>query len=179
MMRRQRFLAAALAATLALAGGLSMQPPADEVVAAAPARVPFTHAAAVDGLPAAEATAATGPLPLVRAQPLRWPGSPAQRAGAWGPPPPAPAPKPPPAPVGPPLPPPRPQAPPFPYQWIGRLDDGAGPPQALLAGALRTIAARAGDTIDGSWRIDKVDAAAVQLTWLPGPTAQTLRLPPL
>lgn len=69
--------------------------------------------------------------------------------------------------------------PPFPYQWIGRLDDGSSAPQALLAGPQRTIAARAGDTVDGHWRIDKVDATAVQLTWLPGPAAHTLRLPPL
>jgi len=75
---------------------------------------------------------------------------------------------------GPPAPPPPPavaapaQAPPpaFPYRWIGRLDDGIGP-QALLAGPQRSFGARAGDVLDGRWRVDRVAAARLQLTWLP------------
>lgn len=73
---------------------------------------------------------------------------------------------------GPPPPPPAPTAsaaatvPAFPYRWIGRLDDGVSP-QALLAGPQRSFGARAGDVLDGRWRIDGIAAAQLQLTWLP------------
>ena len=77
------------------------------------------------------------------------------------------------APPPPPAAPPQPQAPAFPYQLIGRLDDGPQT-QALLAGAQRTLAAKAGDLLDGQWRVDRVEADAVHLTWLPGKLPQTI-----
>ena len=57
--------------------------------------------------------------------------------------------------------------PPFPYRWIGRFDDGGGP-QALLSGPLRSVGVRAGDVLDGDWRVEQVAASQLMLTWLPG-----------
>ena len=60
-----------------------------------------------------------------------------------------------------------PQAPPFPYRWIGVLDDGQAP-QALLAGPLRSSGVRAGERLDAQWRLDRIAAGQLELTWLPG-----------
>lgn len=121
-----------------------------------------------------------------------WPGAPAPRASepwpfdtalaqAWIPPPPPP---PPPAPastprtVTPAATPPQPAQPPaFPYTLIGRIEDG-GAAQALLTGALRTLAVKPLDVVDGQWRVDAVEARSVVLTWLPGGQRQTLALAP-
>jgi hypothetical protein len=43
-----------------------------------------------------------------------------------------------------------------------------------LAGTTRTLGARAGDVIDGQWRVESVDAAGVALLWIPGGQRQTL-----
>lgn len=67
----------------------------------------------------------------------------------------------------------KPPTPPFPYRWIGRLDDGSTP-QVLLAGAQRSFGARAGDVLDGRWRIDAIAGAQLQLTWLPSGEAITV-----
>lgn len=68
-------------------------------------------------------------------------------------------------------------APPFPYTLIGRLEDGPLT-QALLASPRRTLGVKPQDVIDGQWRVDRVDAAGVTLTWLPGGQALTLALRP-
>ena len=70
----------------------------------------------------------------------------------------------------------RPVAPPFPYKWIGRLDDGQVA-QALLSGPQRSFGARAGEVLDGRWRIERVAATKLALTWLPtgDPVAVELR----
>jgi len=66
------------------------------------------------------------------------------------------------------------QAPPkFPYAWIGRLDD-SGDVQALLSNAERRFGARAGDVLDGRWRIERVAATRLQLSWLP--TGETVNV---
>lgn len=72
----------------------------------------------------------------------------------------------------PPSPPPL-QAPPFPYQLIGRLQQGEQT-QALLTGPLRSLALRTGDVVDGQWRVDKVEASALHITWLPGQLSQQI-----
>jgi hypothetical protein len=38
---------------------------------------------------------------------------------------------------------------------------------ALLTGPNRSVSVRAGDTLDGQWRVDQVSASGVRLTWLP------------
>jgi len=69
-------------------------------------------------------------------------------------------------------------APPFPYQFIGSLsEDGAN--QALLSGPNRTLAAKAGDVIDGQWRVEKVDSNGMALLWQPAQLRQTVSFKPV
>ena len=89
---------------------------------------------------------------------------------AWMPPPPPPAPR---EVKGPPPPPPVPVAPPFPYQIIGSLVEN-GQAQAFLASSTRNLNARAGEVIDGQWRVDQVSATGIALTWLPGSLKQQI-----
>lgn len=124
--------------------------------------------------PANSASSATGAWPAAPAARAPWPRL--LQVAAWGPPPPPPAPvatkAPPPAddaPAGP------PPAPPFPYTLIGRLEDGPLT-QALLSSPRRTLGVKANDVIDGQWRVNSVDAAGLNLTWLPGGQTVTLTL---
>ena len=89
---------------------------------------------------------------------------------AWAPPPPPPPPKP--IAVAP-APPPEPVAPAFPYQLIGRLVE-AHQTQALLAGPTRSLAVKAGDVVDGQWRVEQVTERGLNLVWLPAKLNQTL-----
>jgi hypothetical protein len=66
-------------------------------------------------------------------------------------------------------------APPFPYKWIGRLEDGESA-QALLSGPQRSFGARAGEVLDGRWRIERVADARLELTWLPTGDPVTVEL---
>jgi hypothetical protein len=98
---------------------------------------------------------------------------------AWAPPPPPPPPPAPPAPPpASPAPPPPPAAPAFPYQLIGSLTED-GIPQALIAGPNRTLAAKAGDVIDGQWKVERVDTNGMALLWQPGQLKQTVSFKPL
>lgn len=92
---------------------------------------------------------------------------------AWAPPPPPP---PPPAAKGPAVVAP-PVAPAFPYQLIGRLVEGAQT-QGLLSGPNRSLAVKAGDVVDGQWRIDQVTEQGLKLTWLPAQLTQTIAFRP-
>ena len=58
-----------------------------------------------------------------------------------------------------------PTAPAFGYSLIGRLDDGQA--KALLTGPLNSFDVRAGDMIDGQWRVDAITAEGLTITWLP------------
>jgi hypothetical protein len=73
----------------------------------------------------------------------------------------------PPAPPAPPLaPPPKPVAPPFPYVYLGAmLDDGAR--SAFFSKGERVLVVKAGDTVDGVYRIDQMTDKQMQLTYLP------------
>lgn len=120
------------------------------------------------------AKAAIVPVLLARPSAMGWPKAAATGLAAWGPPP---ALKMPPVPAAPqpsllPIPSAL-QPPPFPYQLIGRLQQGEQT-QALLTGPIRSLALRTGDVVDGQWRVDKVDAAALHITWLPGKLAQQI-----
>lgn len=64
-------------------------------------------------------------------------------------------------------------APALPWRFIGRIDDG--PLQrAMLATPQQMHVVAEGDTLDGRWRVLRIEAHAVELLWLP--TAQTVRL---
>ncbi|MCX2864105.1 hypothetical protein OOZ63_19950, partial [Paucibacter sp. PLA-PC-4] len=104
-----------------------------------------------------------------------WPEAPQAQLAAWGPPPPPPAP--PPAPAPPPEAAPAPVAPAFPYQLIGRLEEG-GVSQALLSAGNRSLNAKAGDVIDGQWRVERVGPNGLGLLWLPGQQSQTITFRP-
>lgn len=93
---------------------------------------------------------------------------------AWMP---LPPPPPPPAPPPPPVPPPPPTAPAFPYQFIGRLTEGAMV-HALLGGSSRTLAVKSGDVIDGQWKVEQIDGSGLVLTWQPAHLRQTIAFQP-
>jgi hypothetical protein len=75
-----------------------------------------------------------------------------------------PAPVAPAAPV-PPAPPPAPSAPPLPFKYLGRYT--ADVPLVILTMGERMIVAKAGDTLDGGWRIDRFGPALIEFTYLP------------
>lgn len=97
-------------------------------------------------------------------------------------------PPPPRAAVADPGPPPAPTAPPFPHAWVGRFNDeavamaasGASAPasqviaRAVLAGPQSTWVVRAGDVIEGQWRIDRIQDRTMSLTYLPLKQQQTV-----
>ncbi len=58
--------------------------------------------------------------------------------------------------------PPAPTAPRFPHPWVGRFNDGA-----VLSGPDTTWVVKAGDVIEGQWRVDRVDERRMSLTYLP------------
>jgi hypothetical protein len=109
--------------------------------------------------------------PLGQGVPLAWAGN-------------APPPPPPPPPYVAPPPPP-PMAPPFPHRWVGRVNDepvaglsaassaseaaGAQQPlqRAVLSSAQATWVVKAGDVIEGQWRIDQIQDRQMRLTYLP------------
>jgi hypothetical protein len=70
-------------------------------------------------------------------------------------------------------PPPPPQAPPIPFAYMGKLVDD-GTTTVFLARADRNYVVRAGDTIDGTYRIEKIGDEAVELVYLPLKARQTL-----
>lgn len=148
-MSRSRLLVGLLLPTLAASAWFAFQAPdSAEIVASVPQRVAPTAAPASD----------------TRAMPRRqsWPSLDDAALAAWS---------------GPTLPevsaettsaspPPPPRPPAFPYQWIGRLDDGSTP-QALLSGSHRSFGVRAGDLLDGRWRVEQIASQGLQLTWVP------------
>lgn len=155
MRARPVVLGAGLAATLAATAWLASSPD-DDAVAAVPARrppsVPATARVAGSGDPDASA-------PALRAR-TPWPAPASGAIAAWTPTPPPAPPAPAPAAAT------RAASPAFPYRWIGRLDAGDGD-QALLAGPMRSFGARAGEVLDGHWRIESIGATRLELTWLP------------
>lgn len=85
-------------------------------------------------------------------------------------------------------PPPAPTAPPFPHAWVGRFNDEAvssvatgssapvsqGIARAVLAGPQSTWVVRAGDVIEGQWRVDRIQDRTMSLTYLPLKQQQTV-----
>ena len=137
--------------------------------------LPLRKAGLPPGAAAALVVSANLPERLTRASPLVWPKAGAVELAAWGQLPPQ-APPPPSKPMlstGPPPPPAAPQALPFPYQLIGRFQQG-DQVQALVTSPVRTLALRAGEVVEGQWRVDRIDDSALHLTWLPGQSAQRI-----
>jgi type IV secretory pathway VirB10-like protein len=168
---RQIALAAALAATLAATWWVAQR----EEIDAAPQQVP---AHSVRPTRPARAAASVPPPPApgswARVERTPWPEAPQAQFAAWGPPPPPPAP---PAPPPPPSVAEAPVAPAFPYQLIGRLEEG-GVSLALLSAGNRSLNAKAGDVIDGQWRVERVGPTGLGLLWLPGQQPQTITFRP-
>lgn len=78
--------------------------------------------------------------------------------------------------------PPAPVAPRFPHAWVGRLDDEPAPgvpavQRAVLQSPRGVWVVRAGDVIENTWRIERIQARALQLTYLPLGQVQTVTLP--
>lgn len=171
---RQYALAAGLAVAVAATLWAAQM---EEQEGEAPVAVAPTRPAPRPAAPAAS-TMAPAPAPAwALAERTPWPEASGSQLAAWSPPPPPPPP--PAAPLqaavvdtGP------PPAPPFPYQLIGRLEEGGVPAQALLASGNRSLSAKAGDVIDGQWRVDSVGPSGLALTWLPGQQTQTLTFRP-
>lgn len=70
------------------------------------------------------------------------------------------------APAAKPLPPPPPTAPPLPFTYLGKYQDSAVPVIFLVRGD-RILTVRAGDVIEGTYRVDGIVGAALGLTYLP------------
>jgi hypothetical protein len=71
------------------------------------------------------------------------------------------------------LPPPPPQAPPLPFAYLGKLVDGEQT-TVFLAASDRNYVARAGDTLDGRYRVESIAEDGLALTYLPLGTKQVL-----
>jgi len=85
------------------------------------------------------------------------------KAKSWYVPPPPPKPGPPPAPTPPPL----------PFKYMGKLLE-EGKLTVFITNQDRNYAVKAGDTIEGSYRVDRVDPQQVLFTYLPLNMQQTL-----
>jgi hypothetical protein len=84
-----------------------------------------------------------------------------------------PPPPPPPAPPAKLLPPPPPTAPPLPFTYLGRYEDSAKPVIFLVRGD-RVLLVRAGDVIEGTYRVEGIVGTALGLTYLPLKIRQSL-----
>lgn len=175
--QRRYGLGAGLLLALAASAWVASQEEAEPEGLARP--VASKARAPVSGAPtraAAPKTAATGnsepQMPSSWSPPERgaWQAAGDAQFAAWSPPPPPPPPK---LVAAPPAPPAPPMAPAFPYQLLGRLVEG-DQAQALLAGPNRSLAVKAGDVVDGQWRVDQVNEQGLNLTWLPAKLPQTL-----
>jgi hypothetical protein len=71
------------------------------------------------------------------------------------------------------LPPPPPQAPPLPFAYMGKLVEDATT-TVFLARQDRNYVVRAGDTIDGTYRVERIADDALVVTYLPLKIQQTL-----
>jgi hypothetical protein len=73
------------------------------------------------------------------------------------------------------LPPPRPQAPPLPFAYMGKMVDG-NTIVVFLANEERNFIARVGETLDGTYRVERITDNELVVTYLPLKIKQTLPL---
>lgn len=83
--------------------------------------------------------------------------------------------QPPPPPTPPPRKPEPPKAPPLPFKYLGQLQEDRGIVLFLEHGKL-TLVARAGETVAGNWRIEKIMPQQATFTYLPLDQSQQLTL---
>jgi len=88
---------------------------------------------------------------------------------------PPPPPPPPPPTLATALPPPAPTAPPLPFTYLGKFQDSAQPVFFLLRGD-RLLTVKAGDVIEGTYRLEGVAGAMLSLTYLPLNIKQQLNI---
>lgn len=74
-----------------------------------------------------------------------------------------------------PTPPPPPAPPPLPFKYFGKLEE-AGQLTVFVTKQDRNYALKAGDSIDGAYRVERVDAKGVTFTYLPLNMQQTLAI---
>lgn len=132
-----------------------------------------------DPLPAPASIAAipsTSVPPLSwRRAPLRWEGS-RPAAGPAQPLPMASVPIPPPALIAPPpAEPTRPATPNLPYRFLGRLQQD-GKTVAFLALGADNLTAAEGETLENTWRLDRIEPRALRFTHLPSQRPVTLEI---
>ncbi|MBI5919227.1 MAG: hypothetical protein HY849_07640 [Nitrosomonadales bacterium] len=70
--------------------------------------------------------------------------------------------------------PPKPVVPPLPFTYLGQMEDTPGHIVVYLAQGNRTITARAGDNIGGSYHLDAITEDTLDMTYLPLGIKQTL-----
>lgn len=161
---RQIALGAALLVTLAAVVWASQQD-SDP----APAVVGARAASPVASTPSASPSPSVGGAPLEN---LRQPQKP--QANAFAPrsfhvPPPAPK-----RVVAPAPPPPAPTAPPLPFTFVGMLKEAEGT-VAFVARGEQLYSLRVGEVVDGSYRVEAIDAAGVTFLYLPLNETQRLK----
>jgi hypothetical protein len=83
-------------------------------------------------------------------------------------------PPPPPTPPPPPPPPPPPQAPPLPFSYMGRWQESGETTYYLARGAM-PVSVRAGQVLDGTWRLEPVTGSMLNFTYLPLNQTRSLR----
>jgi len=69
----------------------------------------------------------------------------------------------------------KPKPPPLPFTYAGRLVED-GKTAVFLSRPDRNQVVRSGDVIDGTWRVDRIDATVMTLTYLPLNESQILAL---
>jgi hypothetical protein len=171
-MKRLPLMLGALGATLAATAYLALQPEAEAPAAAAAPAAARTRAPT-----AAQRSPSAGQTPLARPAPddvrsLNWPLLSPVALAAWAPPTPprrwqAPIAS---AATGEPV---KPRPPAFPYRWIGMLLQD-GQTTALLDSSQRSLGVQAGQVLDQRWRVERISAERMDLTWLPTGDAVTL-----
>lgn len=71
-------------------------------------------------------------------------------------------------------PPPKPTAPPLPFTFMGRYQDAKAASVVMLTKGDRLYTVSEGDVIDDTYRVDRISDKAVELTYLPLQTKQSL-----
>lgn len=161
---RQKLLFGLLAGALAWSGWLALNEPAEDtgLVEVVEPRATPARSEAADGM--AGLPTVTLPEARVRLAHARSNLFPEQ---TWY----VPPPPPPPPPY---IPPPPPQAPPLPFAYMGRWLE-AGETTWYLSRGGTPIAVRAGQVVDGVWRLDPPRGGSLHFTYLPLNQTRSLR----
>lgn len=152
---RQKWLAAALVATLAAVFWPNSQEPGDNVVEA----VKRPQGKGQGQVPVRAASRQAGEKPLDERTRLGEMQADLFPSQTWVPPPP-------PVKAYKPLPPPPPKPPPLPFSYLGRWNDG-GVETVFVRQGEQPMALKIGQVLNGSWRVDEISRSGVVFTYLP------------